>query len=455
MQILVGVVLFAVLLAMPVSDAFARSLRSQIIQKGLDPDSPIAKAIRPLGNVVASQVANQLPTLSSSAGYTFEYDESLGVFARVAKTFGSLFVERAVTVGRGKLNVAGAYSYVRFDSLDGHDIGKLRSRVEQAFDPGSQQEIFSGLRTSNTADFRTAAGLADFADFVAVEEDLKIEAQVWDFSLTYGVLHDLDVNVELPVIRTYQRSSQTDTTPDPRCVAADVGPCQDLADAYDDLLGPGALNDDGFLETDIGSRRGTKLGIGDLKLRGKYVFLKDPARLATIFTLALPTGDANDYQGTGDTRLQFDLVASGEVTRWLELHGQAGVELNADDVDRSQARYAFGFTAQPFDLVAASVDFIGRSEFNALTSIPGTGRLPKVQDGEYVEDPLSGAASYSGRGVFFDVGRNDILDLSFGVKIGVGTTSVLSLNMIVPLNDDGLRADFVPTIGFESLFSLL
>ena len=437
-----------------VEDAGARSLRARIVPRSVDPASPVADAIRPLGDVVASQVANQLPALSTSAGYTFEYDPSLGVFARAAKTFGSLFAERAVTVGRGKLNVATAYSYIRFDSLNGNDIDSLRSRTEVAFDPRLGGDVFSGLRTNNTATFREAAGLAPTADFVAVEEDLTIEAQVWDVSLTYGLLEDLDVNIELPVIRTYQRIEQNDTTPDPRCVAAEVGSCLDLADAYQDLLGPGLLDEDGFYDSEVGSRRGAKLGIGDLKLRAKYVALKAPVRLGGLLTLALPTGDKNDYQGTGTTRVEAGIVASGEPTRWLEIHGQASVEFNADDVDESQARYAIGAAVQPIDLVGVYLDFIGRSEFNALTRIPASGRLPKVKDGTYVEDPVGGAGTFSGRGIFFDVERNDVLDLAVGTKIGIGTASVLSLNLIVPLNDDGLRADFVPTIGFEHLFSV-
>jgi len=40
-----------------------------------------------------------------------------------------------------------------------------------------------------------------------VKLDLDLEAQLFDFSFTYGLLDNLDVNIDVPVLRTYAHSS--------------------------------------------------------------------------------------------------------------------------------------------------------------------------------------------------------------------------------------------------------
>jgi len=75
-------------------------------------------ALGRLGNAIGSQVANQIPTLSTSAGYTYEWNPELEVLERSAKTFGPLFSERAVTVGRNKFNLNVSYTYIKFDQFN-------------------------------------------------------------------------------------------------------------------------------------------------------------------------------------------------------------------------------------------------------------------------------------------------------------------------------------------------
>lgn len=48
--------------------------------------------------------------------------------------------------------------------------------------------------------------------------------------------------------------------------------------------------------------------------------------------------------------------------------------------------------------------------------------------------------------------RNDIADFSFGLRYALGTSGSVFFGVIVPLNDDGLRADFIPSGGIEYTF---
>jgi hypothetical protein len=223
-----------------------------------------------------------------------------------------------------------------------------------------------------------------------------------------------------------------------------------------------------FTVFDPSADRDDKLGIGDIHLRAKYAALRRPISMAALLDLSLPTGNKKNFQGTGDTRLQTSLVASKDVLDFLEFHTQAGVQFNINTIDRSQARYAAGVTAQATSAIAVTVDFIGRSEFGPQGRIPNTGRLPAVRDIDGVPtltQPISEIDgfdengnrineddNFKGRPIFVDIKRNDILDLAVGARLAVGEQGILFLNFLVPLNQDGLRADFIPTVGFEKTF---
>jgi hypothetical protein len=422
--------------------------RAENLRRTLAPDNPVLQgALGPLGNAIGSQVANQIPALSTSAGYTYEWNPELEVLERSAKTFGPLFTERAVTVGRGKFNITGAYTYIKFDEFNGKNLDKLTNRVERAFVPetGTTQYfgLFRGFQDVNDPNVTRLAG-------DQVRLNLDLEAQLFDFSFTYGLLDDLDINIDLPVLLTYARSAVQETLPDPRC----LGINQDCDIALATLGG----DNNGFFLLPEQVKRDSALGLGDVHLRTKYAPIANPIRLAGLLDLALPTGDPGNFHGTGDTRLGTLLIASKDIMSFLEFHAQGGVEFNCDDVDRSQSRYAAGFTAQVASFAALSVDFLGRSEFGAQARIPNAGRLPAVRNIGGVDTltqpvaELNDDDNFKGRPLFVDIKRNDILDLAVGGRFAIGDRAMILANFLIPLNQDGLRSDFIPTIAVETNF---
>jgi hypothetical protein len=421
----------------------AKSLRDTIV-----PDNPVLQgALGPLGNAIGSQVANQIPALSTSAGYTYEWNPELEVLERSAKTFGPLFSERAVTVGRNKFNLNVSYTYIKFDEFNGQNLDKLTNKIEKAFVPETGTTQYFGLfRSFQDVDDPNRTRLA--GDQVRL--DLDLEAQLFDFSFTYGVLDTLDVNIDIPVLRTYARSAVQETLPDPRC----LGVSEDCDVALDTLGG----DNNGFFMLPEQVSRGTKLGIGDIHFRTKWAPLTKPVRMAGLLDLAVPTGDQADFQGTGDTRLATTLIASKDLFSIFELHTQGGVEFNCNDVGNSQARYAAGITAQLASFMALSVDFVGRSEFGAQERIPNSGRLPAVRNIDGVDtltQPLAELTdddNFKGQPLFVDIKRNDILDLAVGGRFAIGDHAMIIANFLIPLNQDGLRANFIPTVGAEINF---
>jgi hypothetical protein len=427
--------------------AEARSLRDALIPGDLAGNEVLGGALKPLAGAIGSQVANQIPSLSTSAGYTYEWNPELEVLERSAKTFGPVFSERAVTLGRNKFNINASYTYIKFSEFNGKNLDKLTNQIEKAFVPETGQTQYFGLfREFDDVDDPNITRLAGDQ----VKLDLDLEAQLFDFSFTYGVLDTLDVNIDLPVLLTYARSSVKEILPDPRC----LGVNEDCDIALATLGG----DNNGFFVLPEQTARESSLGIGDIHLRTKWAPVSKPIRLAGLLDLSLPTGDAADFQGTGDTRLGTILIGSRDLGSMFELHTQGGVEFNVNDVDRSQARYAAGVTAQVASFMALTVDFLGRSEFGAQGRIKNTGRLPAVRNIDGVDTltqplgELNDNANFKGRPLFVDIKRNDILDLAVGGRFAIGDRAMIIANFLVPLNQDGLRADFIPTIGAEVNF---
>ena len=57
-----------------------------------------------INSIMAAQLAT-IPLGSSSGGFSYTFDPALGTFSRESSTFGSAFVERALTAGRGRLTL--------------------------------------------------------------------------------------------------------------------------------------------------------------------------------------------------------------------------------------------------------------------------------------------------------------------------------------------------------------
>src|SRR5262249_58380571 len=80
-------------------------------------------------------------------------------------------------------------------------------------------------------------------------------------------------------------------------------------------------------------------GVGDVLLRAKYLIHDGaPVKVAAGLGLALPSGNENDFQGAGATRVQPTLILSRLFTERFETFLNLGVDFNANDVNRSALR---------------------------------------------------------------------------------------------------------------------
>ena len=348
--------------------------------------------------------AADFPAVSTVPGLTFRYNPELQAFERSSGSLGPVYVERPQTLGRGKLDVGFSYLFQDFDELDGASLDGLSFRLEHA-------DCCDPIGTPGIPDFE-----ADTADLTFEEFDL--ESHVLSLYATYGITDRWDVNVLVPIVFT-----SLDVTA--RAVLSDTT-------GRDVHLFPGGTN----VQTSTVDDDAT--GVGDLLLRTKYHFLSlNGFNLASGLSLRLPTGDEDDFQGLNDVILTPYVALSQEWSRF-DFHFQAGFDINADDTERSRARYGIGLTTQLVERVAFLIDIIGSSN---LTE----------QDLSVTVPVIVGSAEVGSQTITQGL-RTDIVDLAIGFKAAFAPSVVGFAAVFLPLNDDGLRSDAVPTAGLEVSF---
>ena len=195
------------------------------------------------------------PLPTSSGGFSYRFNPSLGTLERVAQSFGPTFVDRAVTAGAGYASASITFQPSQFVSLDGRRLGD-----------GSL------ITTSNK--FRDEAAPFDF-------ESLTLDMRTDTVTLfgNYGVTDRIDVGFALPMILSRVSGERVNT----------------------------------YRGTSSVQARGqaTAFGVGDIPIRSKQHLVRSQSwGLATSVELYLPTGSRENLQGTGKTALKTLVIAS-------------------------------------------------------------------------------------------------------------------------------------------------
>lgn len=238
-------------------------------------------------------------------------------------------------------------------------------------------------------------------DHVHLDLDLNLKQQVLALSSTYGLTDRIDIGIVVPIINIEGSVSSVATV--------------------EDMGGGGIHQFDPSGESPIDRNSADATGVGDILLRGKWRVAEGlagtPLDAAIVGQVALPTGDKDDLLGTGSTAIYAAAVISGEFGK-VSPHMNLGYEYFTDEdeavgIERSNTRLVLGFDINARSNLAFSADMIGRWE--------------KDEDKYY--------------------------DIALGAKWAPFGDSVMSFNAIMPLNrNDGLRADVVFQVGFETSF---
>lgn len=210
-----------------------------------------------------------LPISSSTGGFIYRLNPTIGTMERVSDSFGPFFVERALTSGRRQLSFGMTYRHSQFDTLDG------RSLVN-----GTLVTTANALATES-------------APFDVETLTLRIDAHTYTLFGSYGVTNRLDIGAAVPIVNLR-------------------------------LTGERLNNYRGAVfQQAIGSAYAA--GLADVAVRAKYGIAQNRlAGLSAHVDLRLPTGDERHLLGAGQAAIHLSAIASIETGR-IGSHLKAGV----------------------------------------------------------------------------------------------------------------------------------
>jgi hypothetical protein len=224
-----------------------------------------------------------VPIATSSSGFAYRFDPELGTVNRVSDSFGTFFVERAMTSGRGRASFGASGTTTGYDRLDGLNLrdGSLVTTANQFRD--------------------------ESAPFDTESLTLKIRASTLTFFGNYGVTDRLEIGGALPFVQLHIEGSRVNV-----------------------------YRGESFVQA---SGTASASGVADAALRAKYrLFSTKTTGLAVASELRLPTGDEAALLGAGRAAIRIMGIGSVENPR-VGVHGNIAVVRGgvSDEFDGSGA----------------------------------------------------------------------------------------------------------------------
>lgn len=329
------------------------------------------------------------PVPSAAGVFSYSFNEQTGTYERIDATLGPIVGERAGTSGKGNVNLAFGYSVSDFQRVDGRD------------------EIDLTLRHCMT--FECVGENPDhplFQDVIKIRMRMRLKTQTLTTSLIYGLRDNLDVGIVVPFLRN------------------DLSVFTDAAVVMAPGSLPGVHRFNLNVETpgQMGSAHAT--GIGDMVLRAKYKMDRFPFDFALLGDATVPTGDKENFLGTGAFRLRGTMIASSTGERFSP-HLNAGFEINTENVDLSSFEYRLGS------------EWAATSRLTLAGDLLGTVR-PSIGE-EFIARALETQSL---------VGDSEI-DLALGGRYRIRENAVFLFNYLVPVNDAGIRPETSVTFGLQ------
>ena len=365
--------------------------------------------------VVAALLKQQITTLpvgTSSGGFTWEFDSSVGLMVRRTQSFGPIFGDRPVTIGARRLSIGLTFQHTEWRSLAGQDLE----------DGIYGHDLFLD-------DFYTPTLQPVFEQFGS---RIDVSTERTTFNFTYGLTSRLDFNVIVPIARA----------------TATGGP-----DYSRTLVRQGITV---IVAQDTASR--SAYGLSDISFRGKYLAVAKPAAaVAAVGEVRVPTGDSNNLLGSGKAAAKMSAVGSvaagpvsphvevgylfaGDGLTFTERFGQARLA-SAEPSD--EITYNVGADMVIANRMTVAVDVLGRTLRNSADLV----RTVSTQSDSI--DPMFAREIASYR---LKPGPVSLLLGTVGAKIQVASSWLLTAGVLFALNDSGVKPQPTPVIGFERAF---
>lgn len=337
-----------------------------------------------------SSVRSQLPVPSASGAFRYSWDDGSDTYQREPLPLGSVFGERATTLGRHVVALGGSYSHVEFDTFDGDSLADLES-------------VQPAISLETLARLPLADRMRAEDDVLRTQLDFALRYDLVFLTAAYGLTDSVDASVALSINRAHMTVRGAATIEDGDgdggafftvdqigVITGGSGECAvDFVCAQDDY-------------------EETAVGLGDLYLRTKWHVLgRRHLDLAAAATITVPTGGGDDLLGFEGPTLTPLAVASSQLGP-VSPHLNLGYAVRGDD-DGRELQWVAGADVRLASRATASLDSLGY---------------------------------HSSRG-------GDIVQAAIGLRINPFSDAVLGLALQLPMNRDGLRADWIYTVQLQ------
>ena len=471
-QLLPDLILREIVVQSPTTGTFSHVAHFSPIEAN-ELSNPVVGIVQSFNTQMATQFST-FPLGSSTGGLTYVFDESVGTFRRSSASFGPMFAERALTIGRRKLSVGFNYQRTSYNTFEGQNLDDgsikfyLRHQDCCTFKLIPEAPFFQFSRQGDGSRLTPPFE----GDIIEAALSLKATTHTTAAFANYGVTDHWDVGIAVPFVRVNLDASVT-----ARILRLVTGPPPDAPLSAADRQA--ALNTHTFELNNPNAtltvgHSGHATGLGDIVLRTKYHFLRMAGGgLAAAVDLRLPTGDENNLLGTGGAQAKFFLVASSERGRFGE-HANVGYTAAKGDVAGTVA--GLTATSLPDEInYAGGVEFVANPRFTVNGDLVGrtlqrAGRLDLVSKVFQYSDPSklpeiftpqtlvqAGILTFPTSSVALDEfnprsGNLTLLLGTGGVKYNVAGNLLISGSVLFPLTNAGLRSRVTTMVGLDYAF---
>jgi len=243
-----------------------------VITGDFDRDAQAAATTRDTIATFLQQELATVPVSSSSGGFTYRVDNTLGTVIRSSGSFGPFYTERSLTAGSDRASFGVGYQSTLYNTIDGRDLR-------------------DGTLVSTAAILQ-----GDTQPFDVETVSLRIRTDQMTFSGNYGLTDRMDVSLAIPFVRVSLQGERVDT-----------------------------YRGQQFFQA-TGSASAS--GVGDVMARLKYNAYREGASGVTVGAdLRLPTGDEDNLLGAGKLGFTPRLIGSIESDA-VGVHGELSYTLS-------------------------------------------------------------------------------------------------------------------------------
>jgi hypothetical protein len=373
---------------------------------------------------------SQVPLAAPVSGFIF----ANGVMQE-ATSFGPVLADRAETLGKRRIFVGASYEYFDFDKADSVNLRSFGAVFQHELEPTICATIPSTPCKNGEPIYTN--------DIVGSQNRIDIKVHQVTLVGTYGLSDKLDVSIALPIVdvRVGMSSNATIFNFEPPPVNhtfADItnNPRETYINQFNAIL----------------TNSESATGVGDLRLRGKYVAWRDAKEKSAVavgMDLRLPTGDAYKFLGSGTWGIRPFVIYSYSAR--VSPHASAGFEGNGNSilagtvtsqpVTKAQLpnvfTYSAGADASIRRWIGLSGDYIGTSLLNAA----------RIENSTFID--YKGIAHANVSTFTSTVNQANI---SLGAKVRPVARLLITGNVLFRLNDEGLHFKPSPLIGVSYVF---